>query len=114
MGFKPDTFVAGSNACIMSVVYTVDDYFYLKNNISDFSWKSWEAPIMNFTKAVGGNFSTIIYNCETFTENFITEFVTRYSTFNNNTADFFLSFLFNMMGKTLQFKSIMDTINEDI
>lgn len=85
----------------MSIVYTVDDFFYLRNNISDFSWDSWEAPIMNFTKAIGGNFSNGIYNCEVFTENLITEFITRYSTFNNNTADFFLSFLFNIMGKSL-------------
>ena len=69
---------------------------------------------MNLTKAIGGNFSNIVYNCETFVENFIEEFINRYKTFNNNTADFFLSFVFNMMGKSLQFKSIMDAINEDI
>ena len=114
MGFKPETFVKGSDACIMAIVYTVDDFFYLGNNISDFSWKSWEAPIMNLSKAIGGNFSNSIYNCETFVENLITEVITRYKTFNNNTADFFLSFLFNIMGKSLSFKSILDAINDDI
>ena len=69
---------------------------------------------MNLSKAIGGNFSNGIYNCEVFVENLIDEFISRYSTFNNNTADFFLSFLFNLMGKSLQFKSILDAINENI
>ena len=114
MGFKPETFVVGSEACIMSLVYSADDFFYLRNNISDFSSKSWEAPIMNLTKAIGGNFSNGIYNCEVFVENLITEVTDRYKTFNNNTADFFLSFLFNIMGKSLTFKSILDAINENL
>ena len=114
MGFKPESFVQGSDACLMSVIYAVDDFFYLRNNISDFSWSSWEAPIMNFTKAIGGNFSNSVLNCETFVENLVKEVVSRYKTFNNNTADFLLSFLFNIMGKSLSFKLILDAINEDI
>jgi hypothetical protein len=98
----------------MSIVYTVDDIFYLQNNISDFSWKSWEAPIMNFTKAVAGNFSGGIVNCEVFAENAVTEFIKRYKTFNNRTTDFMLSFLFNIMGKSLNFKSIFDQIDYDL
>ena len=69
---------------------------------------------MNLTKAIGGNFSNGVLNCETFVENLITEVIDRYKTFNNNTADFLLSFLFNIMGKSLSFKSILDAINEDI
>jgi len=114
MGFKPESFVQGSDACLMSIIYAVDDFFYLRNNISDFSWSSWEAPIMNFTKAIGGNFSNSVLNCEIFVENLIDEVLSRYKTFNYNTADFLLSFLFNIMGKSLSFKSILDAINEDI
>ena len=114
MGFRPETFVAGSEACIMSIVYAADDIFYLRNNMSDFTWASWEAPIMNFTKAMGGNFSNGILNCEIFVENSITEFIQRYKTFNNNTADFFLSFLFNIMGSSLKFKTSLDAINENL
>jgi len=98
----------------MSIIYAVDDFFYLRNNISDFSWSSWEAPIMNLTKAIGGNFSNSVLNCEIFVENLIKEIISRYKTFNYNTADFLLSFLFNIMGKSLSFKSILDAINEDI
>ncbi len=82
MGFKPETFVIGSNICIMNIVYTVDDFFYLRNNISDFSMASWEAPIMNFSKALGGNFSNSILSCEIFAENFVAEAIRRYKTFN--------------------------------
>lgn len=114
LGFKPETFVAGSTNCIMSIVYTVDDFFYFQNNISDFSYKAWEAPIMNLTKAIGGNFSGGIVKCELFVENAINELVRRYSTFNNNTADFLLSFLFNLMGKSLTFKSIFDQVDDDL
>jgi len=114
MGFKPETFVPGSEACIMSIVYFADDFFYLRNNISDFTWHAWEAPIMNFTKAIAGNFSNGIYNCEVFVENLITEVIDRYKNFNNNTADFMLSFLFNIMGKSLTFKSIFDEINNNL
>jgi hypothetical protein len=63
---------------------------------------------MNISKAVAGNFSNGLVNCELFIENAIDEFIRRYATFNNNTADFMLSFLFNLMGKSLSFKSIFD------
>jgi hypothetical protein len=36
LGLKLETFFSGSDACMMSGVYVVDDYFYLQNNISDF------------------------------------------------------------------------------
>jgi hypothetical protein len=36
LGLKLETFFSGSDACLMSGVYVVDDYFYLQNNISDF------------------------------------------------------------------------------
>jgi hypothetical protein len=69
---------------------------------------------MNFTKALAGNFSNIIVNCEIFGENAGIEALNRYKSYNNNTADTLLSFLFNMMGSSLQFKSILDAINEDL
>ena len=36
LGLKLETFFSGSDNCIMSAVYVVDDWFYLQNNISDF------------------------------------------------------------------------------
>jgi hypothetical protein len=114
IGLKLETFFSGSDACLMAGVYVIDDYFYLQNNITDFQWSSWEAPIMNFTKAVAGNFSNTIVNCEIMLENIYKYSVDRFAKFNNNLADFLLSFLFNLMGRSLQFKSIFDAINDDI
>ena len=48
------------------------------------------------------------------TENIYKYSVDRFAKFNNNLADFFLSFLFNLMGRSLQFKSIFDAINDNI
>ena len=69
---------------------------------------------MNFTKAVAGNFSNSIVYCEIMAENMYKYSVDRFAKFNNNLADFMLSFLFNLMGRSLQFKSIFDAINDDI
>ena len=33
------------------------------NNVTDFNIDSFEAPVMNFTKMVGGNFSSAILDC---------------------------------------------------
>jgi hypothetical protein len=38
LGLKLETFFKGSEACIMDIVYGVDDVVYLRNNISDFKW----------------------------------------------------------------------------
>lgn len=110
VGLKLETFFVGSDACLMSGVYVVDDLTYFRNNISDFSSKSWEAPIMNISRAVAGNFSNVIINCEKMGENIYKYAIDRYAKFNNDIGDFLLSFLFNLMGRALQFKSIFDTI----
>jgi hypothetical protein len=75
--------------------------FYLRNNISDFSAKSWEAPIMNLSRAIAGNFSNVIINCEKMGENIYKYAIDRYAKFNNDIGDFLLSFLFNLMGRAL-------------
>jgi len=69
---------------------------------------------MNLSRAIAGNFSDSIVNCEKMTENIITYNVERFAKFNNNVSDFILSFLFNLMGRALQFKSIFDAINDDL
>jgi hypothetical protein len=69
---------------------------------------------MNATKAIAGNFSDAIVNCEKMAENIYTYSVTRFALFNNDITNFLLSFLFNLMGRALQFKSIFDAINNDL
>ena len=101
VGLKLETFFVGSDACLMSAVYVVDDYYYFRNNLTDFSAHAWEAPIMNITKAIGGNFSNVVINCEKMGENIVKYAKDRYAKFNNNIGDFLMSFLFNLMGRSL-------------
>ena len=63
VGLKLETFFLGADACLMSGVYMVDDYYYFQNNITDFTIEAWEAPIMNLSRAIAGNFSSAIINC---------------------------------------------------
>ncbi len=69
LGLRLETFFKGSEACIISVIYSIDDMFYFYNNLTDFSWRSWEAPIMNITKAIAGNMSSSLVECEAMGEN---------------------------------------------
>lgn len=69
---------------------------------------------MNLSRAIAGNFSDSIVYCEKMSENIITYNVQRFAKFNNNVSDFILSFLFNLMGRALQFKSIFDAINDNL
>ena len=88
--------------CIDSLVYTLDDWTYFQNNITDLS--SWEAPVLNFTRAIGGNFSTVPINCKLFGDEYKTYTIDKYSGFNNKIGDIILAFVFNIMGNSLKFK----------
>lgn len=52
LGLKLETFFVGADACTTTIISGIDDYFYFRNNLTDFSWSSWEAPVMNITKAI--------------------------------------------------------------
>ena len=110
LGLKLETFFKGSESCIMDLVYTVDDMIYFYNNITDFQWATFEAPFMNFSKAVSGNMSSSLVDCWTMGYNAYDFAVKKFQQFNNNIGDFLLSFLFNIMGSALKFKSIFDEI----
>lgn len=114
IGLKLETFFKGSEACIIDIVYFVDDMFYLRNNITDFNPRHWEAPFMNLTKALAGNFSSAIVDCQVMGANVITYSSDKFKSFNSDIGFFILSFLFNLMGNSLTFKSILDEITLDI
>ena len=69
LGLNLETFFQGSDACIMDLVYTVDDCAYLYNNFTDFTWASWEAPMMNFSNLISGNLSSSLVDCTIMSEN---------------------------------------------
>lgn len=111
---KLETNVKGSQQCQESLIYAVDDLFYLFNNVSDFRLAAWEAPIMNMSKALAGNFSTAMLNCYIAYESFIDFMLDRYFMFKSDLSNFLLAYLFNFMGSVLRVKSIFDEINDDI
>lgn len=104
LGFKIETDVPSSANCIDALVFTIDDWTYFQNNITDFTSAAWEAPLLNFTRAIGGNFSTIPIDCAIFGEDYWAYTVSKYSGFNGQVGDIILAFTFNLMGSSLKIK----------
>ena len=111
LGVKLETYFSYSKDCIMTLVYTIDDFAYLGNNVTDMF--SFEQPVMNFTRLLAGNFTKSIPTCYQFGISVYTYNVNRFAAYSNNWGNFFLAFLFNTMGNALAFKSIIDEITLD-
>lgn len=79
LGLKLETFFKGSDLCIQDIVYAVDDGFYLYNNITDFSWNSMEAPVMNFSKMIAGNMTSSLVDCTIMAQSAYDYGVTKYT-----------------------------------
>jgi hypothetical protein len=84
LGFKIETDVPSSADFINSIVSTIDDYTYIKNNKTEVKADGgpWEAPWLNFSRAVGGNFSYIPLYYYTFQIDYISYLSDKYSGFN--------------------------------
>lgn len=57
LGLKLDTYYEYSQECIDTIIYFVDDTYYFQNNVT-LSGSQYDAPFMNLTRMVGGNFSS--------------------------------------------------------
>ena len=114
LGLKLETYFDNAEECTNALIYMIDDYTYFQNNITLSKGVQWEAPFFNFTRAIAGNFSASIVECEQFAVNWWQYNVNKFAEFNNNVGDFLLSFLFNLMGNSLSFKSIFNEINDDM
>ena len=69
---------------------------------------------MNLTKALAGNVSSSLVDCEQMLSSMRIYFVDQYKGFNNNLGSYLTSFLFNIMGNALKIKNILDSIQNDI
>lgn len=87
-------------------VYALDDYAYFQNNVTDYNKNSWEAPILNFTRAIGGNFSYVPINCYYMLLEIQNNAQTKVDGFDT-LGDFFLAFMFNIMGNSLKFRQAL-------
>ena len=107
--------IKGSILCINNVVYSTDEFIYFSNNVSDFTPNKWFMPVMNFTKALASNFSDGVVNCYEFSNNTYYFFIVRFAQqFNNDIAYFLTSFLFNLLGKALTIRNILDNVVAEI
>jgi hypothetical protein len=114
-GFDIEVLIEGSKLCIDAAVYSVDEFLYFANNISDAKISEWQLPVMNFTKTVASNFSSAIVNCYEFTNKTYYFLIVRFaSQFDNDIAYLLNSFLFNLLGKALTIKNIFDNIMTEI
>lgn len=66
-GFDIESLIDGSTLCINDAVYSVDEFLYFANNVSDSTAKGWHLPVMNFTKTLASNFSSAVVDCYEFT-----------------------------------------------
>ncbi len=97
-----ENYVKGTQQCQETAIFAVDDTFYFSNNLTDFSWESWEAPIMNATKLMAGNFSSSILNCY-YMYYFFNQFMEeRWIIFKKDLSNYVLAYIFNLMGSSLR------------
>lgn len=105
-----DSYFDHASDCIDSLVYTIDDGYYLSNNIT--LKTNWSDPLLNLSAMISGNFSDAVLNCFEFGySTYIYELATSKSF--GNFGNWALAFLFNQMGNALAFKSIFDDITTD-
>jgi hypothetical protein len=76
IGLQLSTFFKGSDACVADLVAIADDMSYLYNNFTDWSLASLEAPLMNLSLIISGNFSSALVDCELMGENAVTYAIT--------------------------------------
>ena len=96
-------------------MYSTDEFIYFSNNVSDFTPDKWFLPVMNFTKALATNFSDGVVNCYEFSNNTYYFFIVRFAQkFNNDIGYFLNSFLFNLLGKALTIRNILDNVVAEI
>jgi hypothetical protein len=97
-----ENYVKGTQQCQESLIFTVDDGFYLAKNITDFSWSSWEAPIMNLTKLTAGNFSSSLLFCYYEATSFNQFMDERWVILKKDLSNYILAYIFNIMGSSLK------------
>jgi hypothetical protein len=82
--------------CINSVVYSIDNYAYYNNNVTlNKNTAEVEGPLMNFSRAIAGNGTAAIVNCQLFGNSVWKYTVIKAASFNNDIFNYSLSFLFN-------------------
>ncbi len=104
IGLALDTFYEYSDDCLNSLVYTVNDYDYLRNNMTLYKSanENFIHPLLNFTGLLGSNLADSLPNCYQFLDSVKTVETTRFDSYSG-WGDIAIAFLFNQMGNALAF-----------
>lgn len=92
----------------------MDDWAYFKNNrtLRKRDGYGLDHPLMNFTKALQGNFSDAYVNCYQFAVSWYVDTRSRMKAFGS-VGNYLLSFMFNQAGNAPTFKKIFTDIEND-
>lgn len=104
LGFKFEVDVPTCSNFIDSTVFFLDDTQYFRNNLTDFTSNAWEAPFLNFTRMIGGNFSHIFEDAYVCQQDALAFYEEKYAGFDGDIGAFLLGFTFSLMGNSLKFK----------
>jgi hypothetical protein len=61
-GLDMDSYFNHASDCMDSLVYTVDDGYYVYNNMT-LAGKNWSDVMINVSAMISGNFSSSVLNC---------------------------------------------------
>ena len=98
VGLNLAAFYQYSDVCFDSLIYTLDDWAYFRNNITLFQRydnQSLLSPFLNITGLIGDNFADSIPNCYQFIDSINTVESARWIKFNKSWLNLILAFLFN-------------------
>ena len=117
IGFSLSSWYTYSDQCINDVSFMLDDVMYFQNNVTLYPTapdnETWFNPFLNLTGLLAGNFSAIIPDCYRFGKSVYTIELARWKAFGENWGNFFLSFLFNLMGNALNFQQKITNLKLD-
>lgn len=116
VGLNLAAFYQYSDVCFESLIYTLDDWAFFRNNLTlnqRSNNQSFLSPILNITGLIGDNFADSIPNCYQFFSSVNTVESARWVKFNKSWLNLILAFLFNQMGNALEFQQIFERIKLD-
>lgn len=105
-GLKLEDFYEYSDDCLNSFIFMVDDIYYFDNNVTLVERNATEGGFhmyLNLTHLIGGKASEIPPYCYKFMNSVYQVEESRWEAFEKDWGEFFLAFLFNLMGNALNF-----------
>ncbi len=94
LGLKLESYYDSSSECVDALIFTIDDYAYLQNNITLMESNAFMDPLLNITAIIGGNLTAAAKHCFVFGYSVYNVTEVQIATFGTF-GDYLLAFLFN-------------------